>query len=84
MKDKSVIKAYRASKANLLGSFNEYNSIGNPISAEGKPVGQATKEFIGWLEGTMFTELEQPYRKALLDAFESGELKKMIDDATAE
>jgi len=77
MKDKSVIKAYRASKANLLGSFNEYNSIGNPISAEGKPVGQATKEFIGWLEGTMFTELEQPYRKALLDAFESGELKGM-------
>jgi hypothetical protein len=77
MKDKKIIKAYRANKANLLGAFKEYNSIGNPISAESKPAGQATKEFIGWLEGTMFTELEQPYRKALLDAFESGELKGM-------
>ena len=77
MKDKSIIKAYRASKANLLGAFKEYNSIGNPISAEGKLAGQATKEFIGWLEGKLFTELEQPYRKALLDAFESGELKGM-------
>lgn len=75
MKDPSVIKAYRSRKADLLGAFRELNSIGNPISAEGKPVGQATKEFIGWLEGKMFTDLEQVYRQELLDAFESGELK---------
>ena len=75
MKDRSVIKAYRSRKSDLLGAFRELNSIGNPITAEGKPVGQATKEFIGWLEGKMFTDLEQVYRQELLDAFESGELK---------
>lgn len=78
-KNTNVITAYRLSKTTpLLDLFKQYRAIGNPFvqTADKKP-GQAGREFIAWLEGTLFKETEQEYRQALLDAFKAGTLKDM-------
>jgi len=72
-----IITAYRVEKGpgKLRKNLAKYNVIGNPIEWAGKTKGQATLEFIEWLEGTGFTDLEQSYRTALLAAIKSGKLK---------
>ena len=73
--NKDIITAFRVDKKiGLLESFNKYTAIGNPINWQKFTPrfenDNATKAFIDWLLGNDYKELEQEYRKTLLENIE--------------
>ena len=70
-----IIASRLQNDLNLKENFEKNNAIGNPFAREGRPSGPATIDFIDWILGNRFHDVETEYRNAITSAIKDGSLQ---------